>query len=97
VAESLPLPCAHAAGDAAQGTVGLLGCQCTLPGHVEFLVNQHPQVLLLRAALNPFSAQPVFVLGIASTQVQDLALGLVGPHEVHMRPLLELVQVPLNG
>ena len=61
-AESPPLPCAHAAGDAAQGTVGLWSCKCTLPGYVELLVNQHPEVLLLRAALHPFSTQPVFVL-----------------------------------
>lgn len=34
-----------------------------LLAHVELLVNQHPQVLLLlRAALNPFSTQLVFVL-----------------------------------
>jgi len=35
--------------------VGLLSCEHTSPGHVELLVNQHPQVLLLRAALNPLS------------------------------------------
>jgi len=29
--------------------------------------------------------------------VQDFALGLVAPHEVHRGPLLKLVQVPLNG
>ena len=37
----------------------------------ELLINQHPQVLLLRAALNPFSTQPAFVLGSASTQVHE--------------------------
>ena len=63
--------------DAAQGAVGLLGCRRTLLGHVELLVNTHPEVLLLRAGLDPLSAQPVFVLGIALTHVQDLALGLV--------------------
>ncbi|KAK4818497.1 hypothetical protein QYF61_014227 [Mycteria americana] len=77
--------------------VGFLGCKWTLPGHVELLINQHPQVLLLRAALNPFSAQPVFVLGIAATHVQDLALGLVELHEVHMGPPLKPVKVPLDG
>ncbi|KAK4822863.1 hypothetical protein QYF61_020714 [Mycteria americana] len=35
--------------------------------------------------------------GVAPTQVQDPALGLVEPHEVHTGPLLELVQVPLDG
>jgi len=81
-AEPRPLPCAHADRDAAQGTVGCLCCECTLPGCVELLVNQHPQVLLLRVALNSFSTQPVFVLGIALTHVQDLALGLVELHSV---------------
>ncbi|KAK4821719.1 LOW QUALITY PROTEIN: hypothetical protein QYF61_000262 [Mycteria americana] len=47
-----------------------------------------------KAALNPFSAQPVFVLGIALTHVQDLALGLVDLHEVCMGPPL---LVPLDG
>jgi len=42
-------------------TVGFLSCKRTLPGHVELLINQHPQVLLLGAALSPFSAQHVFV------------------------------------
>jgi len=58
---------------------------------------QHPQVLLLRAALNSFSAQPVFVLGIAPTHVQDLALGLLKLHEVRTGPPLEPVRVPLDG
>jgi len=31
---------------------------------------------------------------VAPTQVQDPAPGLVEPHEVHMSPLLKLVQVP---
>jgi len=29
--------------------------------------------------------------------MQDLALGLVEPHEVHTGPLLQLVQVPLDS
>ena len=40
---------------------------------------------------------PVLVPGVALTQVHDLALGPVEPHEVHMGPLLELVQVLLDG
>jgi len=74
-AESPPSPSAHAAGDAAQGTLGLLGCQLTLPGPGQLLIPQHPQVLLGRAALHPFIPQPVLVPGVAPTQVQDLALG----------------------
>ncbi|KAK4819146.1 hypothetical protein QYF61_025826 [Mycteria americana] len=81
----------------AQDTVVFLGYKCTLTAHVELLINQYPQVLLLRAALNPFSAQPVFVLGIAPTHVQDLALGLVELHEVRTGPPLKPVKVPLDG
>ncbi|KAK4822238.1 hypothetical protein QYF61_011879 [Mycteria americana] len=54
----------------AQDTVDFLGCKHTLLAHVQLFVHQYPQVLLLRAALNPLSTQPVFVLGIAPTQVQ---------------------------
>jgi len=35
-------------------------------------------------------------LGVAPTHVQDPALGLIEPYEVHMGPFLELVQVPLD-
>jgi len=68
-AESPPSHAAHAAGDADQGTVGFLGCERTLMGHVELLINQQPEVLLLKAALDPFSTQLLFVLGIAPTHV----------------------------
>jgi len=37
------------------------------------------------------------MLGFALTQAQDPALGLLEPHEVHTCPLLEFVQVPLDG
>ncbi|KAK4830062.1 hypothetical protein QYF61_008400 [Mycteria americana] len=90
-------PAGHASFDAAQVTVGFLGCKCTLLAHVQLFIHQYPQVLLLRAALNPLITQPVLRLGVALTHVQDLALGLVDPHEVHMGPLLQLVQVPLDG
>jgi len=39
----------------------------------------------------------VLIPGIALTQVKDLAPGLVEPHEVHMGPLVKLVQVPVDG
>jgi len=74
----LPCPAVHAALDAAQDTGGFLGCRRASLARVELLVHQHPQVLLLRAALEPLSVQPVLVFGIALTHVQAPALGLVG-------------------
>jgi len=68
-----------------------------LLGHAEFLINKHPKVLFLRAAPNPFSAQPVFVLGIAPTHAQAHALGSAGRHEVHTGPPLKPVKLPLDG
>jgi len=72
----LPWPTCHASLDATQDTVGLLGCKYTLLAHVESLLNQHSQIVLLRAALKSFSTQPVSVLGNALTQIQDLAFVL---------------------
>ena len=76
--------------------VGFLGCEHTLESHVEVLVNQHPEVLLSRAALSAFSTQPVFVFGIAPNHMQELALGLVELHGVRTGPSLKPVQVPLD-
>ncbi|KAK4827196.1 hypothetical protein QYF61_015224 [Mycteria americana] len=91
-----PRPAGHASFDAAQDTVGLLGCECTLLAPVQLFVHQYPQVLFHRAALNHIIPQPVLELRIAPTQVQDPTLGLVEPHEVHTDPLPQLVQVPLD-
>ena len=93
----LPRPAGHASLDVTQNTAGLLGCRCTLPTDVESVINRHSQILNLRAVLNSFSAQIVSVLGIAPTQLQDLALGLVELHEVGMDPLLKPVLVTLDS
>jgi len=93
----LARPAGHAAFGAAQNTVGLLGCEHTLLGHVQLFIPKYSQVLFSRAALHPFIPQPVLILGIALIHVQDIALDLVECHEVHMGQLLELVQVPLDG
>jgi len=93
----LPRPAGHTSLDAAQDMVGLLGCECILVAHVQLFIRQYPQVLSGRAALDTFIPQSVLVPGITPTSVQDLAPGLVKPHEVHTGPLLKLVRVPLDG
>ena len=62
-----------------------------------FLSIRTPKALLYRAALNVFFSQSVHISGIASTQVQYLALDLVELHSILLGPLLKLVHVPLNG
>jgi len=39
---------------------------------------------------------PSLIPGVAPAQMQDLALGFVESHEVHMGPFLQVVQVPLD-
>ncbi|KAK4817094.1 hypothetical protein QYF61_027925 [Mycteria americana] len=92
----LPRPAGHPSFDAAWDTAGFLGCECTLLAHVQLFIHQYPQALLLRAAFSPFIPQPVLIPGVAPTQVQDLALGLVELHGVHTGSLLKFVQVPLH-
>jgi len=93
----LPRPACHASLDVAQDMVGVLGCKRTLVAHVQLFICKYLQVLLSRSARNPFTPQPVLIAGVAPTQVQNFALGLVESHEVHTGPFLELVQVPLDG
>lgn len=76
---------------------GFLGCTRTLLGHVHLVVHHHPQVILLRAALNHFVLQLVLTLEIFPTQVQDLEYGLVKCDELHRDPLLELLRVVLDS
>jgi len=39
----------------------------------------------------------LLILGVAVTHVQDLAVGHLELHEVHMGPILKPVKVPLHG
>ncbi|TRZ17906.1 hypothetical protein HGM15179_009199 [Zosterops borbonicus] len=91
----LPYSIGHIPFDAAQDTFGFLGFKYTLLDHVQPPIHQHS--LLGRAALNLITPQPALVPGFASYQMQDLAFGLVKPHEIPMGQILELVQVPLDG
>ncbi|KAK4817048.1 hypothetical protein QYF61_026356 [Mycteria americana] len=68
----LPPPAGHASFDAAQKANCILGCikRSSLDAAQNtFFIHQYPQVLLSRAALNPFIPQPVLILGVAPTQV----------------------------
>ena len=89
--DHLPRSAGHAFFDAARDTVGFLGCKGTLLARVQLAIYRCPKVFFGRAALNPFVPQFVLEMGVALTQVQYLALGLVELHEVHLDPLLKAV------
>ena len=65
--------------------------------HAQLFIPQYTQILLSRAALNPFIPYLVLIPEVTPTHVQDLALGLVETRKVHTGLLLKLVQVPLDG
>ncbi|PKU38715.1 hypothetical protein llap_10980 [Limosa lapponica baueri] len=52
---------------------------------------------LPREVVESPSLEPVLMLEVDWTQMQDLALGHVELHEVHMGPLLKIFLVPLDG
>ncbi|NWI78080.1 F120B protein, partial [Dryoscopus gambensis] len=71
-----PHPVGHAALDAAQGAVGFLVCEHTLPAPVELLIQQHPKALL-RAALNPFPSSLHLCSGLPQPKCGILYLALL--------------------
>ena len=75
-----PTPAGHTVLDTSQDAIGLLDHLGTLLAHVQLTVDLHPQVLILRAAFQTLFHRPVALHGVAVTQTQDLALGLVEPH-----------------
>ncbi|KAJ7404215.1 Sprouty-related, EVH1 domain-containing protein 1 [Pitangus sulphuratus] len=50
-----------------------------------------------RCIYQPLCAQRVALQGVVVAKVQNLALGLVEPHPLGIRPTLQLVQVPLKS
>lgn len=92
----IPRPPVHSPLEAVQDRTGILGCEHIPPAYVQLLVYQHTQFFLLRADHSSFCTQPVFVLGIALTQVQNLSLGLVELLEDHTDSLPQPLQVPLD-
>ncbi|KAK4822662.1 hypothetical protein QYF61_019029 [Mycteria americana] len=95
--DHFPSPAGHAIFDTSQDAIGFLGHLGTLPAHIQPAVNQHPQVLFCQAAFQPLFPKPVALHGVAVTQVQDLALGLVEPHTIDLSPSIQPVQVPLQS
>ncbi|KAK4827428.1 hypothetical protein QYF61_017866 [Mycteria americana] len=95
--DHFPTPAGHAIFDTSQDAIGFLGHLGTLLAHIQAAVNQHSQVLLCQAAFQPLFPKPVALHGVAVTQVQDPALGLVKPHTIGLSPSIQPVQIPLQS
>lgn len=54
-------PAGHVSLDADQDAVGFLGCKGTLLSHIGLFIQNHSQVFLSKACLNPLPTQPVLV------------------------------------
>ncbi|KAK4816559.1 hypothetical protein QYF61_017949 [Mycteria americana] len=62
------------------------------------LVGRGPKLnTAFEAAFQPLFPKPVALHGVAVTQVQDLALGLVKPHTIDLSPSIQPVQVLLQS
>jgi len=72
--DRLPLSDGPPSLDAAQDTLGFLGCKRTLLAHIELLVHQNPQVLC-RAELREFFSWSALV----SSKALSLGCVLSGP------------------
>ncbi|KAK4828223.1 hypothetical protein QYF61_024718 [Mycteria americana] len=92
-----PSPAGHTIPDTSQDAVGFLGHLGTLLAHVQPAVNQHPQVLFHRTAVQPLVPKSAALHGVVVTQVQDLALSLVEPHTIGPSPSIQPVQIPLQS
>ncbi|KAK4832516.1 hypothetical protein QYF61_023581 [Mycteria americana] len=95
--DHFPTPAGHSISDTSQDAIGFLGHLGTLLAHIQEAVNQQSQVLFHQAAFQPLFPKPVALHGVVVTQVQDLALGLVKPPTVGLRPLIQPVQIPLQS
>lgn len=90
----LPQRAGHVSFDAVQGRIGFPGCKHTLPAYVDFLIYQHPQVLLFRAV----HSLPSLCLCLKlpwpwCSTLQPTLLNFMR----FIGPPLSLVKVPLNG
>ncbi|KAK4816180.1 hypothetical protein QYF61_012470 [Mycteria americana] len=95
--DHFPSPAGHAIFDTSQDAIGFLGHLGTLLAHVHLAVNQHPEVPLCQAAVQPLFPKPIAFHGVTVAQGQDLALGLVEPHTIGLGPSIQPVQVPLQS
>lgn len=73
---------------------GFLGYKHAFLDYVHFFLSTSTPKSFPTGLLNPFSAQSIFVLRIAPTQMQVLVLGLVEFHDVCMGPPLKPVKGP---
>ncbi|KAK4832249.1 hypothetical protein QYF61_021601 [Mycteria americana] len=95
--DHFPSPAGHTIFDTSQDAIGLLGHLGTLLAHIQPAVNQHPQVLFHQEAFQPPFPKPVALHGVAVTQVQEPALGLVEPHTIGLSPSIQPGQIPLQS
>lgn len=65
----LPHPVSHSSLDAAQDTVAFLGCKWSLPAYVELIIVPGTPRSLCAGMRYPVITQPVFMFGIAPSQL----------------------------
>lgn len=65
--------------------------------HVHLVLNQHPQVVFHQAAFQPLFPEPVVLHGVVVTKLQDLERGPIESRTDGPSPVIQPVQIPLQG
>ena len=86
--DHLPRPAGQDSLDAAQDMVGFLGYKGTLLAHDQLTIRTHKA---FSSGAHPSTPLLALIVGNATTQVQDPALGFAEPQEILLDPLLKTV------
>jgi len=83
--------------DSPQDEVCPHGCQGTLLALAELSVHQHPQTPFCKAALQSLLSRFILVLRVPPSKMQKLSLVLLEFHAIDGCPMLQSIQIPLQG
>lgn len=77
--------------------VSLLCPEHALLSHGQLVTHQGPKVLFCKAALQLVGLQHGPLPGVIPLQLQDFLLPFVELYDIHLRPILQTFEVPLDG
>lgn len=94
---SPPWPANNSLPNAAKDAVGLLCHEGTLLANDQLGINQDPKILLREFAFQLVASQEVLMPLVFLPRCRTLYFSFVKLHEIPLSPILQHIQVPLNG
>ena len=92
-----PTPASNTTSEISQDAIGLLGHLGTLLAHVQPNISQQCQLHFLYTVFQLLGPKPVALPGVIVAKVQDPTLGLAEPHPIGFSPVIQPVQISLQG